>query len=179
MATASAPGNLTLEEFERQYGGLKPYYEYWFGSAVQKSMPTFQHALLQKILVRLLDQLGYVAAPELTLKIGREFQPVPDVVALRRPIDQPYPTKPVEIVVEILSPEDAFPKVMKKARLYAEMGIKHIWVIDPIEREGWQWNHARSCFDPVERVGAFSGDGEIRLSLSEIFSAVDKELKQE
>lgn len=37
---AALAGKLTLAEFEDRYGNRKPYYEYWFGEAVPKAMPT-------------------------------------------------------------------------------------------------------------------------------------------
>jgi hypothetical protein len=46
---------MTLEQFELQYATRKPYFEYWFGAPVQKSMPTWIHGLPQKIIMRLLD----------------------------------------------------------------------------------------------------------------------------
>jgi hypothetical protein len=40
-------------------------------------------------------------------------QPVPDIIVSRAKIEQPYPTKPVEICVEIISPEDRLKEVIK------------------------------------------------------------------
>jgi hypothetical protein len=39
----------------------KPCFEHWDGEAVQKTIPTQLHSLIQEILVRLLDGLGYDA----------------------------------------------------------------------------------------------------------------------
>jgi hypothetical protein len=55
---------MTVEQFERQYGHEKPYFEYWFGQPVQKAMPTWIHSMLQKIIMRLLDDAGYESGAE-------------------------------------------------------------------------------------------------------------------
>lgn len=63
MATVSKP--LTKEEFRSLYAGKKPYFEYWFGEAIQKSMPTWLHGVLQGILRDLLRNAGYKSGSEL------------------------------------------------------------------------------------------------------------------
>src|SRR2546430_4302142 len=44
--------SLSIEAFRDQYCGVKPYYEYWHGVPVQKSMPTWLHSLLQHLIDR-------------------------------------------------------------------------------------------------------------------------------
>src|SRR5579859_6389441 len=67
---------LSLEEFHSRYDGEKPYFEYWDGEAVQKSMPTRLHALIQQILLKLLIALGYDSGPEITLKLDPAYEPI-------------------------------------------------------------------------------------------------------
>jgi Uma2 family endonuclease len=135
---------MTVEQFERQYGQEKPYFEYWFGQPVQKSMPTWIHSMLQKIIMRLLDDAGYESGAEVKLKISADFQPLPDVSAvLPGQVELPYPTRPVEVVVEILSPDDQFSQVLGKCQFYGDLGIKNIYVVDPETRQIWSWHRDR------------------------------------
>lgn len=97
---AATADKLSLADFERQYGDEKPYHEYWFGEAIPKALPTWQHGLLQKIAMRALDEAGYQSGSEVKLKISSDFEPVPDVIATTDRIEGPYPTKPVNVVVE-------------------------------------------------------------------------------
>jgi Uma2 family endonuclease len=99
----SATHLLTLEEFRCRYAEEKPYYEYWFGEAVQKSVPTWLHTLLARILADALDRAGYASGPELELRIDPNWQPKPDVAAALT-VEIPYPTKPIDVVAEVLSP---------------------------------------------------------------------------
>ena len=78
---AAAPQHLTLEEFDRLYGGQKPYHEYWFGQAVQKPVPNRIHALLQYILSKLLEEIGLIPGAEVRLMLSEEAQPLPDLIA--------------------------------------------------------------------------------------------------
>src|SRR5438874_852435 len=106
---------MTVEQFDLQYGQRKPYFEYWFGQPVQKVTPTWVHSILQKILMRLLDDAGYESGAEVKLKISGNFQPLPDVCAvLPGEVELPYPTRPVEVVVEILSTDDQFSQMVTK-----------------------------------------------------------------
>ncbi|HEY6990515.1 MAG TPA: Uma2 family endonuclease, partial [Bryobacteraceae bacterium] len=133
---------MTVEQFERQYGHEKPYFEFWFGQPVQKAMPTWIHSMLQKIIMRLLDDAGYESGAEVKLKISDDFQPLPDVSAvLPGQVELPYPTRPVELVVEILSPDDQFSQVLGKCQFYGNLGIKNIYVVDPDARQIWSWRH--------------------------------------
>jgi Uma2 family endonuclease len=59
------------------------------------------------------------------LRIDPNWQPVPDVIATLKPIKD-YPTEPVEIVVEILSPEDKLIHVIKKCHQYERIGTERI-----------------------------------------------------
>ena len=139
MATARL-NPLSLEEFRQRYAEVKPYYEYWFGEAVQKTVPTVLHALLVKILLFALDRAGYRSGPELELRIDPEWQPKADVAAWTR-MDGPYPTQPVDVVVEVLSPDDRMQRVIAKCRNYERIGVRAIFVMDPEFRDAWEWSH--------------------------------------
>ncbi len=161
---------VTVENFDRQYGREKPYFEFWFGEPVQKKMPTWMHSLLQKIIMRLLDDAGYESGAEVKLKISAEFQPLPDVSAvLPGEVELPYPTRPVEVVVEILSPDDQFSQMLAKCQFYAELGIKHIYLIDPAARQVWCWRPNQS---PLLAESLMS------ISVSAIWSELDRRINQ-
>src|SRR5580704_8788583 len=115
---AVAERKLSLQDFHARYDGEKPYFEYWDGEAVQKSMPTRLHGLIEEILVRLLRALGFDSGNEITIKLDPAYEPIPDVIAAEGQLGDPYPTEPFEVVIEILSPQDPFSRVLRKCRLY-------------------------------------------------------------
>jgi Uma2 family endonuclease len=168
---AVAEQKLSVQEFHARYDGEKPYYEYWNGEAVQKSMPTLLHGLIQKILMLLLDGIGYVSASEVTLNLSPDYEPVPDVIASDGPIADPYPTSPFDVAIEILSPKDSFSRVLRKCRLYEQWGIRRILVIDPADRLIWHFeNGAPQETDVIARRG------DAAITAQALWDEVDREL---
>ena len=165
MATVAE--KLTVAEFEKRYGQEKPHYEFWHGEAIQKSMPTWIHGLLQGILRDLLRKAGYKAGSEVKLKIDPDFHPVPDVIATRGPIELPYPTRPVDVVIEILSGDDPMSRVMTKCKTYGSWGFEHVYVVDPETRTVFRWIDQR-----LEEVTALAS-----VPVNRIWSALDEELR--
>jgi len=146
---------MTRTEFERQFGEAKPNHEYWFGEAIPKAMHTIPHGVLQKLVMVALDQAGYRSASEVTLKISSDFQPVPDVMATAGRFERPYPTKPVDVVIEILSPEDSF----------------HL---DSENREGWVWDRLSQSLKPATTIDLPNGRS---ISLEQTFQELDGALQ--
>ena len=168
---AVAERKLSLEEFHLRYDGEKPYFEYWDGEAVQKSMPTWLHSLIQKILMNLLDAIGYESGAEVKLKLDPAYEPIPDVIALDGPIQEPYPTKPFEVAIEILSPDDSFSYVLRKCHMYEAWGIRQVIVIDPYKRVVWSFeNGAPQETDTIARRG------ERVIMAQELWAEVDRRL---
>lgn len=161
---------LSVQEFHAQYDGEKPYYEYWDGEAVQKSMPTRGHALIQKILQQLLDGLGYDSAAEVRLKLVPNYEPIPDVIADENAIEDPYPTSAFEVVIEVLSPEDSFSRVLRKCRLYERWGIRQIVVIDPADRLVWRFENGAP-----QETDVVASRGDAAISAKALWDEVDRQ----
>lgn len=164
---------LTLEEFHAFYGNEHGY-EYWFGEAVRKGMPTSLHGIMQAILARLFHASGYKTASEVDLRIDPEWEPRPDVLVSPRPIEQPYPTSAGTLtVIEVLSPDDAMPRVFQKCRNYVRVGIKSLFLIDPENRDAWEWSLETGN---TERISAIRLPDEFTLPVSVLWQELDKEL---
>ena len=168
---AVAEKKLSLEEFHARYDGEKPYYEYRDREAVQKSMPTRLHGLIQKILMMLLDGLGYESLSEVTLKLDPAYEPIPDVIAAEGAIGDPYPTTPFEIVSEILSPQDSFSRILRKCRLYERWGIGQIVVIDPAERLVWRFQDGAA-----QETDVIARRGDAAIPAQALWDEVDRQL---
>lgn len=172
MATADT--TLTLEEFRTRFGQQNGY-EFWFGEVVRKSVPTWLHAILQALLAEIFYEQGYFSGSELDLRISRDFQPRPDVAASLTLESHDYPTKPVDIVAEILSPDDSSEKVVEKCRHYRELGIVQIYVFDPVARAAAQWNADAERLDEVTELVLTNGS---RVPVFEIFARFEERLKR-
>jgi len=161
---------LTVEEFRERYAGEKPYFEYWFGEAIQKPVPTWLHSLLQQILGELFTQAGYKSGPELELRIDPEWQPKPDVAAALF-VEQPYPTKPIDVVAEVLSPEDRMQLVYRKCREYERIGIGAIFVLDGEYKEVWEWSRQTHNLERVDQLVLPNG---VFIAVQRIWDELDR-----
>ncbi len=136
---ATVAHQLTLEEFEEKYAKSDVAYEYWCGRAIPKSLPTWIHGLLQIIIGELLASAGLLPASEVELRIVSQARPKPDVIATRGLIDETYPTKAVDVVIEILSADDSMSYLIEKCRAYREWGFAEIYLVDPLSRLVFRW----------------------------------------
>lgn len=68
-------------------------------------------------------------------------------------IQSPYPTEPVLLGIEILSPTDRLGAVLAKCEQYNQWGVPFCWVVLPDKQTAWQY-HA---------------DGELSVSPEELF----------
>jgi Uma2 family endonuclease len=178
---ASAPDYLSLQQFEQLYEKAKPHYEYWFGEVIQKPMPTSLHGLVQLVLGMLLLKRGWYAGSEVRLKISALAHPVPDLVASSIPLQAPYPEKPVELCVEILSPDDILRDIFRKGAHYLDWQIRDVWIFDPEKRTAYSMSLTNP--QPIElaksdSLTAGSGDRAIKISLTELFSELDHYLDE-
>ncbi|MGI8961799.1 MAG: Uma2 family endonuclease [Bryobacteraceae bacterium] len=172
MSAATSP--LSLEEFHRLYDGLKPYHEYWFGEAIPKPLATSLHGAVQFVLMLLLRMRGWQALPEVTLKLVPDAEPIPDVVASREKIEQPYPTKPVELCIEVRSPQDSLKKLLKKGKYYLSWGVHSVWIIDPEARTAWTMTPEYPDGISIPPEGSLTADQDTVVGLPELFAEVDK-----
>jgi Uma2 family endonuclease len=172
MSGATTP--LSLEEFHRLYDGVKPYHEYWFGEAIPKPLANSLHGAMQFALMLLVRMCGWTALPEVTLKLVPNAEPIPDVVASREKIEQPYPTKPVELCIEVRSPQDSLKNILKKGQYYLTWGVHTVWIIDPEAGTAWTMTaeHPDGIWIPPN--GSLIADQDTVVTLSELFAEVDK-----
>jgi Uma2 family endonuclease len=162
MSTAAL---ISVEDYLRMTE--KPNREYRDGVVTPKSMPTKLHALIQYAVIKLLEKQGVQGYSELTVRISPSKFLVPDVTAAND-FPGPYPTEPVLLCCEILSPEDRLGPTFTKCEEYHAWGVPFCWVIDPEKRAAWEY-HLNG--EPVH-VGETHRAGDIAISVAELFSAL-------
>lgn len=169
---AANPVPLTVEEFHQLYDGAKPAYEYWFGQAIQKPMPTNLHGLIQLVLATLLKKAGWNPNIEIRLKVIPQAEPVPDLIAVRGKYRGSYPTQAPSLCVEILSPGDTLRRAFEKAKYYLSWGTECFWIIDPEKRTAWMCS--REANEPVWVAPEESLQiGDTEIALAAVFEEVD------
>jgi Uma2 family endonuclease len=154
-----------------------PDCEYDEGVVVERNLGEIEHAYLQALLATLFtvnaQEWNILALTEQRVQIeARQFL-VPDLCVLRSSAPwEKIVTHPPLIAIEILSPEDTIRNAEKKAAEYLQLGVEHVWVIDPYARVGYRGTAA--CLERVAE-GDFTVPGTpIRVRLSELFEKLDQ-----
>jgi Uma2 family endonuclease len=93
---------------------------------------------------------------------------VPDV-CVAGDFPGPYPTEPVLLCCEILSPEDRLGAMLAKCEEYHAWGVPFCWVVDPVKRTAWEYHSASEPVRATETLRA----GDLSVNLEEMFSALD------
>ncbi len=165
---------ISLEEFHRLYNGAKPYHEYWFGEALPKAMPTLLHSAFQVALILILARRGWKVYSELTLKLSSEAELVPDVTATRKHFAGPYPTQPVELCIEILSPDDRLKQTIEKGKRYLQWGVGIVWIIDPEARKVMVQTSETPEGAWIEEGGTLPTGEADQIPVAELLAEVDR-----
>ena len=160
---------MTVEEYLKL--DVKPYCEYIDGAVRQKPVPTSYHSLLQTLLGTLLTVRSqqFYTMSEVHVRIRPRKFLVPDLAVVRREMfEHPYPTKPVYLCIEIVSPDDKLEELLAKCEEYHAWGVLHCWVIDPEQRTAWSYDRGADSVKLSESGTLLAG--EIEIPLTEIFS---------
>ncbi len=162
---ASTSTLMSVDEYLKY--SSKPNAEYIDGVLRPKPMATSLHGLVIALLLALLRRQGIDARPEVTVRLSPTKFLIPDLIA-DHTIPDPYPTEPVMLCVEILSPEDRVGAMLAKCEEYHAWGVPHCWVIDPAKRTAWEYD--AQC-DPVrvESSGILHA-GNLAVRLADLFS---------
>jgi Uma2 family endonuclease len=144
----------------------KPICEYIDGVLRPKPLPTKLRGLIEFLLVTILRRQGVDALAEVWVRLSNTRMLVPDVIAPPE-IQDPYPTEPVTLCVEILSPDDRLSAAFAKCEEYRSWGVRFCWVIDAVEQTAWEY-HSGSDPVRVERDGALRA-GVLVVRLNDLF----------
>lgn len=151
LMAPGATASLSVTEYENLYGS-EAGWEYWFGEARRKPVPTKFHGILQILLADLLRLAGYIAVAESDIRIVDNWRPRPDVYGVLGKFEGLYATRPVDVVFEVLSDDD---DILTKCKHYTEIQILAIFVFDPTAQTIGSWDGTRLV--PVTDVKLANG----------------------
>jgi len=168
MATTTT-ALVSVEEYLAS--SYEPECEFIDGVLRQKPMATGRHG-------RMVGDVGYlirlrfprfVTSPEVSVRINERMYLIPDVIAeLRTHLQDPYPTEPVHLCVEIISPCQSLGEMIAKCGIYHAWGVPYTWIIDPENREAWMYESGSQPVH-VPHDGSISA-GEIVLTWQDLFA---------
>jgi Uma2 family endonuclease len=162
---------ISVDEYLRT--SFRPDCDYVDGEVVERNVGEKDHSNLQKKIILYLavreSQLGICVFPEQRVQVSKTRFRIPDVcVTLSEPAEQIF-TKPPFICIEILSPEDRWPRIQQRIDDYLAMGVPYVWVLDPSTKTAF-------TATPSERIQQVctgvlkTQNPSVELPLSEIFS---------
>ena len=136
----SAQTQISLEDFLAS-PEASDRHELIDGQIIPKLAPKRFHSKTQRALLKILEdwgkgkgEIGVEWAVQLT-RNGRPWVPVPNVSFIYRdrlPNDEDVACPvPVDLAVEIISPDQTFGAMAEKATDYIAAGVIRVWIVDP------------------------------------------------
>jgi len=125
-----------MEDYLRT--SYEPECEYINGVLVPKEMPKLNHALLQRLLMALLEmdrvRLGISYFAELRIRMAEGWFRVPDIAIFEGPVREQIPTRAPAVTIEILSDSESFSALRAKVRDHLASGVRLVIIPDPTDK---------------------------------------------
>jgi Uma2 family endonuclease len=153
----------------------EPDMDYVDGELEERNVGEYQHNIVQWATLNWFrshdKEWRTRSVQEQRTRLGASRVRIPDVSVFPRdlPVEEVF-TRPQLIAVEVLSPEDRHARMDKKIRNYLDFGVRHVWVVDPATRTGWDCSEGNWLRQQRFEVAG----GPIYLSLPELFAELDE-----
>jgi Uma2 family endonuclease len=141
------PGTTLVSIEEYLSSSYEPDCDYVDGVLEERNLGEYDHGNLQAALVTYLRtrarKWSVRVVVEQRIRVSPTRVRVPDicVISRDREIEQ-VPTKPPLICIEVLSPEDRWPRVEKRIADFLAMGVERVWVFDPKTDEVFEYTRS-------------------------------------
>ncbi len=172
MATSQAL--LPITEF--LHTSYHPDPDFVDGELQERNVGEYEHSKLQTLIAVLFTMNGSGwrtnTVVEQRIRVAPDRVRICDVVVLRAdaPRERVTVTPPL-LCIEILSPEDRLARAKEVLADYLAMGVRHLWLIDPIRRAAWTYDEAGLHETDVTQL--IVPGTPIHLDLTEAFAALD------
>src|ERR1700680_3644377 len=118
---------ISVEEYRRT--SYRPDCDYVDGEVLERNVGERDHSTLQKKLILYLGirevELGISVFPEQRVQVSKTRFRIPDVCVTVGVRTEQILTKPPFICIEILSPEDRWPRIQQRIDDYLAMGVPY------------------------------------------------------
>lgn len=156
-------------------------YECIGGNLIERAVPGIPHGLLQKRIVRLLDDqlasTGRIAVGEVSLDKTPERNSewlTPDVIVsmpggFRMKQSNSHAFPPAFLAIEILSAGQTFENLRWKAEDYLAWGVEHVWFLDSDSASAMTFDGRQPDRDQLVSEGSLSVGDFLSIPLATIF----------
>ncbi len=172
MATTPAP--LSIDEY--LHTSYEPDVDFVDGEIEERALGEFDHARLQALVTSFFvshEKLwAFRCVVEQRIRVSPTRVRICDLALLRAdaPRENVLATPPL-ICIEIMSPEDRLSRAQLVLADYHAMGVRNIWLIDPIRRSAHTFDADGLHHADPARLSV--PDTEIVLDLTDPFAALD------
>lgn len=154
----------------------RPDCDFVEGVLIERNVGRKDHSQLQSAVYRWFwdrrKELRLAAFPELRIRVSPRRYRIPDVCVVPLPVpDEQVFTQAPYICIEVLSPDDTFPRLQDRFDDYLAMGVPNIWVLDPESRRGWSIVR-EGHFEALDGVLRTS-DARVTMALGDLFQSED------
>ena len=130
---------ISVEEYLRT--SYRPDCDYVDGEVVERNLGEKDHSSLQKKILLYLavreSNWGFACSRNSgSRSVRHDFVFPTSASHWGEPAEQIF-TKPPFICIEILSPEDRWPRVQQRIDDYLGMGVPYVWVLDPATKTAY------------------------------------------
>jgi Uma2 family endonuclease len=170
----STPTLVSVDEYLTT--SYRPDCDFIDGVLVERNVGRKDHSKLQGAVYSWFrdrrKELRLIPFLEQRIQVGPRRYRIPDVcvVPLPEPAEQIF-TQPPYICIEVLSPEDTFPRLQNRFDDYLAMGVPNIWVLDPESRRGWSIVR-EGHFEALDAI-LRTTDGRVKMPLADLFQPED------
>ena len=172
MATPVLICHVSVSEYLNT--SYRPDCDYVNGEVLERNVGEKPHGLLQGILhtIFVANQRPWQLLPvlEQRVQVGPNRFRVPDL-CLIDPADPDFIVRHAPFLcVEILSKDDSIRSMQERIDDYLGMGVKHIWLIDPVLRRAWM--ASESGLKTAEEI-LFAHGSPVQVGLAGVFTTLD------
>jgi len=167
--------NTTLVSIEEYLSSsYEPDCDYVDGVLEERNLGEWNHSNLQTTISAYLKyrakKWNVRVGVELRIRVSASRIRVQDICVFLRDLElEQLPTKPPLVCIEVLSPEDRWPRVEKRIADFLAMGVERVWVFDPKKSEVFEYTKAgrRKVLDDLLKAPPVS------IRISELIAELD------
>lgn len=178
MSTAILPklsgARISLEEY--LHSSYEPDCDFVEGLLEERNLGEYEHSIVQALtttwFVNRRREWRIRVATEYRTRVSDTRVRIPDVSIFADDgrVEKVRVTAPI-LCIEILSPEDRLARVLRVMNDFLAMGVKNVWLLDPIERVAFTYTGVGLRLVDGPRVSV--AESPMYLDLPEIFGALD------
>ena len=161
---------ISVEEYLRT--SYRPDCDYVDGEVLERNVGEKSHAKLQKAILLFLTarekELGIWVIQEQRVQVSAKRFRIPDICVTLGEPNEEILRQPPFICIEVLSPEDRWPRIQQRIGDYLGMGVPYVWVLDPAAKTAYSVTRSAGTNQVTDVLKTLNPS--VELPLSEIFT---------